>query len=454
MLILINSVFFYPKEAKKDVALHLMEILIIFFLTLLNGFFALSEISLVSVKRSRIEHLADQGNSRAQTILELLDKPENFLSSVQVGITLIGIISGAYGGATLTDDMNSLLSQFSFLGNSSHVVSLIVVIGSITYFTIVIGELVPKTIAMNSAEKIALVCAPIIKYFTLATFPFVKLLSVSTNVILKIFGVKENDNDHMSEEELKFMLFNAGKQGVLETDESQVHQNLFYFTDQTAKSLMTHNSEVEWINLSTTTEDLLTQLLKSAHSKFIVCDGQISNIKGVITIKEFLENYQREDFSIEEIMQPPIFIIQNTPAFKILNLFRSKKQYIAAVIDEYGGVVGIITLHDLIEAIVGDLPDEDEVDTLDIIKRTDGSYLINGKTLIFELNQFFQREIIEDNISLYTTVAGFMLDHLKSIPQAGNSFEYGNYYFEIVDIDGLRIDKILMRHQDLDIPIE
>lgn len=422
-----------------------MEIIIIFFLTLLNGFFALSEISLVSVKRSRIEHLADQGNPRAKTILALLDKPKNFLSSVQVGITLIGIISGAYGGATLTDDMDSVLSQIAFIGDYSHSVSLLIVIGSITYFTIVIGELVPKSIAMNNPENIALVCAPIIKYFTLATYPFVRLLSISTNVILKIFGVKENDNDHMSEEELKFMLFNAGKQGVLETDESQVHQNLFYFTDQTAKSLMTHNSEVEWINIHDSIEIIFTQLLKSAHSKFIVCDGQISKIKGVITIKDFLENYQQEDFSLESILQEPIFIIQNTPAFKILNLFRSKKQYVAAVIDEYGGAVGIITLHDLIEAIVGDLPEEDEVDTLDIIQRTDGSYLINGKTLIYELNQFFQREVIEDNISLYTTVAGFMLDHLKSIPQAGNSVNFGHYYFEIVDIDGLRIDKILMR---------
>jgi putative hemolysin len=147
-------------------------------------------------------------------------------------------------------------------------------------------------------------------------------------------------------------------------------------------------------------------------------------------------------------MQEPIFIVQNTPAFKILNLFRTKKQYIGAVIDEYGGVVGIITLHDLIEAIVGDLPDEDEVDTLDIVQRTDGSYLINGKTLIFELNQYFQREIIEDNVSNYTTVAGFMLEHLKSIPHAGNTVVYGNYHFEIVDIDGLRIDKILMTQTD------
>lgn len=424
-----------------------MEIIVIVLLTFLNAFFALSEISLVSVKKSRIQHLADQGNSRAKTILGLLDKPENFLSSVQVGITLIGIIAGAYGGATLTDDMEKVLVNVKFLGGSVHMVSLLIVIGSITYFTIVVGELVPKTIAMNSAEKIALVCAPIIKYFTLATYPFVRLLSISTKLILKLFGVKENDSDHMSEEELKFMLFNAGKQGVLETDESQVHQNLFYFTDQTAKSLMTHNSEVEWIDSNLSIDEIFEQLLKSMRSKFIVCDGQMSNIKGVITIKDFFENYKTPGFKLQDILEDPIYIIQNTPAFKILSLFKSKKQYIGTVIDEYGGVVGIITLHDLIEAIVGDLPDEDELDELDITKRDDGSYLINGKTLIFELNQYFQKEIIEDNISQYTTIAGFMLEHLKSIPVAGNNFEYENYYFEIMDVDGLRIDKILMKQR-------
>ena len=421
-----------------------MEILVILILTFLNAFFALSEIALVSVKKNKIQHLAEQGNGRALTILELLEKPENFLSSVQVGITLIGIISGAYGGANLTDDLEFYLKDFDLFGSYTHFVSLFIVIGSITYFTIVIGELVPKTIGMNYSEKIALFCAPIIKYFTLATFPFVKLLSFSTNLFLKPFGVKESYSDHMSEEELKFMLINAGKQGVLETDESQVHQNLFYFTDQTAKSLMTHSTEVEWINLVDTKEDILTQLLKSVHSKFIVCDNQISNIKGVITIKDFLENHNNSGFEIKQIMEKPIFIFQNTPAFKILSLFKSKKQYIGTVIDEYGGVIGIITLHDLIEAIVGDLPDEDEHESADIIQRTDGSYLVNGKTLIFELNQFFQKEIIEDNISKYTTVAGFMLDHLKKIPNTGDKVHDGTCEYEIMDIDGLRIDKILL----------
>jgi putative hemolysin len=425
-----------------------MEILIIFILTLLNGFFALSEIALVSVKKSRIEHLAAQGSSRAKIVLQLLENPENFLSSVQVGITLIGIISGAYGGVTLTDDMEQFLSSFTILSSYHHIISLVTVIGSITYFSIVIGELVPKTIAMNNAESIALFCVPIIKYFTLITYPFVKLLSVSTNFILKLFGIKENETEKVSEDELRFMLKNARKQGVLEKEESEVHHNLFSFTDQTAKSLMTHSSEVEWINSNLPVETIFEKLKESVHSKFIVGDGSIDKVLGVITIRDFLEHYKREGFELAQIINVPIFIIHNTPAFKILNAFKSKKQYIAIVVDEFGATKGIITLHDLTEAIVGDLPDEDEKDELNIIKRDDNSYLIDGKTLIFELNQYFQKEIIEDNISQYTTISGFIISKLQSMPNTSDKVSYENNEFEIIDMDGVRIDKVLMTKAD------
>jgi putative hemolysin len=424
-----------------------MEIFVIFILTLLNGFFALSEIALVSVKRSRIEHLAAKGSSRAKIVLQLLENPENFLSSVQVGITLIGIISGAYGGATLTDDMENLLSSFTFLKNYHHYISLFTVIGGITYFSIVIGELVPKTIAMNNAESIALFSVPIIKYFTMITFPFVKLLSVSTNVILKIFGINGNESEKLSEDELRFMLKSARKQGVLEKEESEVHHNLFSFTDQTAKSLMTHFSDVEWINSKNTTDSIFEQIKESVHSKFIVGDGSIDKVLGVMTIKDFLQNFKRTSFSLNEIINTPIFIIQSTPAFKILNEFKSKKQYIAIVVDEFGATKGIVTLHDLTEAIVGDLPDEDESNELSIIKREDNTYLIDGKTLIFELNQYFQKEIIEDNISQYTTISGFILSKLQSIPKTSDKVVQENFVFEIMDMDGIRIDKVLMKNQ-------
>jgi putative hemolysin len=421
-----------------------MEILIILFLTILNGFFSLSEIALVSVKKSRMEHLAAQGNTRALTVLKLLENPENFLSSVQVGITLIGIISGAYGGATLTDDLEKVLVNFAFLGNYVHTFSLIAVIGSITYFTIVIGELVPKTIAMNNSEKIALVCVPIIKYFTFASFPFVKLLSISTKFILKLIGSKEANSDHISEEELKFLLLNAGKSGVLETEESEVHQNIFSFSDQTAKSLMKHSSEVEWVNANNSKEEIFSQITEFSHSKIIVSDGALENVKGYFRVKDFLEKYNDDSFLLEEIIEDPLFIVQNTPSFKIINSFRQTKQHFGFVIDEYGGLLGIITLHDLIEAIVGDLPDDEDDEDEKIVERKNGTFLIDGRTPLFEFNKYFNKEIIEFNHSQYTTIAGFMMDQLKAMPKAGDSFIYDNYKFEIMDIDGRRIDKILL----------
>lgn len=418
-----------------------MEILIIFILTLLNGFFALSEIALVSVKKSSIEHLAAQGSTRARSVLKLLENPENFLSSVQVGITLIGIVSGAYGGATLTDDMESLLSPLNLDEDYSRIISLVTVIGSITYFTIVIGELVPKTFAMNNAERISLVCVPVIKYFTLLTYPFVKLLSVSTNLILRLFGIKGNRSEKVSEEELRFILKTAGKQGVLEKEESEVHYNLFSFTDQTAKSLMTHRTEVEWVNINDSIVKISENLKQSVHTKFVVGDASIDKILGVLTIKDFLANYKQPNFSINRIISPPVYINQNVTAFEILNKFKDKKQYIGVVVDESGSTKGIITLRDLTEALVGDLPESPE---MNIIKRDDNSFLIDGRTLIYELNQYFQSEIIESNISQYTTISGFVLAKIQKIPTSGEKIRHEKYEFKIMDMDGNRIDKVMM----------
>jgi putative hemolysin len=268
---------------------------------------------------------------------------------------------------------------------------------------------------------------------------------------LNVFGIKENENEKVSEDELRFILKSARNQGVLEKEESEVHHNLFSFTDQTARSLMTHKSELEWINSHSPIELIFDKLKESVHSKFIVGDGSIDKVLGVMAIKDFLEHYKKEGFELAQISKPPIFLIQNTSAFKILNVFKSKKQYMAIVVDEYGSTKGIITLHDLIEAIVGDLPDENEKEELSIRKRDDNSYLIDGRTLIFELNKYFQKEIIEDNISHYTTISGFVLSKLQSMPSTGDKVTYENIIFEIIDMDGVRIDKVLMTKADINL---
>jgi putative hemolysin len=419
-----------------------MEILIILLLTILNGFFSLSEIALVSVKKSRIEHLVAQNNEKAKIILKLINNPEHFLSSVQVGITLIGIISGAYGGAALTDDLEQLLLSFNLFSENVHTISLIVVIGLITYITIVLGELVPKTLAMTNPEKIALTCVPIINYFTYAVYPFVKLLSFSTNLIMKFLGVKEIDNDHMSEEELIFALHNAGKSGVLAQEESQIHQNIFYFNDQTAKSLMTHSSEVEWVDISNNIEDIYNQLIKSTHSKFLACENSIDKCIGTFTLKDFFEKYKQPDFKLDDILDDPLFIVQNTPSFQILKEFKIQKQYIGIVLDEYGETMGIITLHDLIEAIVGVLPEENIAEDDAIFKVNENEFILDGKTTIFELNQYFNNEIIEDSIENYTTIAGFVFYQLKRLPLVGDYIDYENNRYVVCEIKGTKIEKI------------
>jgi putative hemolysin len=208
---------------------------------------------------------------------------------------------------------------------------------------------------------------------------------------------------------------------------------------------MTRNSDIDWINIQLPIEETLQYILKSVHSKFIVCDGQITKIKGVISSKDFMENYQNENFAIDSILQAPLVVVENTPTLNILNLFKRKKEHIAIVTDEQSNIIGIITLHDLIEAIVGELPNEEESDVQNIIKRSDNSFLVNGKTLVFEINTFFNGEIIAEKSPLYTTIAGFMLDNIKKIPQVGDSFESGDYFYEVLDLDGFRIDKILIR---------
>ena len=421
-----------------------MEIIVILLLTLLNSFFALSEISIISVRKNRIEQKAKEGNKNALKLLQLIQEPENFLSAVQVGITLIGIVAGAYGGAALSDDMRVVLEKVSFLVPYADTLAIIIVIGSITYVSIVIGELIPKTIAMGNAENIALFVAPIIKTFTTLTMPIVKVLSVSTQVVIKLLGIKETAEEQISEEELRQIIKTAGKQGILRRDETELHQNIFHFSDQRAKSLMTHRLDTEWININESFGSIKDKIRHSAHSKFPVADGEFNNILGVLSTKDFYENLIEQQKSLPEIIQAPIFITETMFARDVLALFRKHKQYLGIVVDEFGAAEGIITLHDILEAIVGDLPDLDETDEPEIIARDDNSYLVNGAITIRDLHKGLKRELIPKSAD-YTTLAGFVIYHLGRLPETGEKFEYHGFEIEIVDRDGNKIDKILLK---------
>lgn len=421
-----------------------MELLIIFFFNLVNGIFALSEIALVSVRKQRIAQLAENGDRRAFTVLELLKNPEDFLSAVQIGITLIGIVSGVYGGATLTDNFKPVVEQVEAFRPYAGTIAYVLVVALITYMSIVIGELIPKTLAMKYAEPVALNIGGFIRFFSKMARPFVWLLTTTTHLVFKLFGIKPVEEEKITEEELRHFIKTAGRQGVLDKEESEIHHNVLSFSDLRAKAVMTHRLHVEWLDITDSTEEIEKTVFESNHSHFPVCEDGYDNILGFLHVKDYYSRKAEKGFSLRSVLREPVFIPENLYAIDILREFKKRRCYFGIVIDEFGAFEGIITLHDLSEALVGDLPDDD-TDDAEIIKRTDGSLLVSGSMMVSDLNHYLDQDVIPEKNAYYNTLAGFILHHLERIPNVGESFEFNGRQIEILDKDGARIDKVMMR---------
>jgi putative hemolysin len=297
---------------------------------------------------------------------------------------------------------------------------------------------------MSNPEGIALFSAPIIRVFTMAMYPFVKLLSFSTAMIVKLLPIKEDQSDRLSEEELRAIIRTANVQGVLDKQESEAHQNIFRFSEHVARTLMTHRNQVEWIDSTKPLDQLIMQVKESTRSKYPVCKGALDEIQGTLDIRDLLEQYTAPGFRIEKVMKPAIIVPESAGAFDILKLFKKNKQYIAIVVDEHGGFKGVLTLHDLTEVIVGDLPDEDEDSTPEIVKRADGTLLVGGQVLIGDFNQFLGRAVLDENSTGYATVGGYFLSRLDRIPAVGDRIADEHFRGEVMDMDGNRIDKVLI----------
>jgi len=422
-----------------------VEIFVISILILLNGFFALSEIALVSSKRSKLEQLRKEGRQGSKTALLLLNDSENFLSAIQVGITLIGIITGVYGGINIADDITPFFERFELLKNSAEEIALTITVLTITYFSIVIGELVPKTIALSNPEKIAIRIAPPIYYFSLIFYPFVKFLSFSTSLINHLIGIKKHP-EHLTEGELRHLLKIASKEGLIERDQNLIHDRVFYFSDKKAKHIMTHRMEVEWIDLNQPFNLIKENILRSKHSRLICSKGNIDDFQGIIKVKDFLSAISlSKEFSISKLIIQPLIVPENIDVHKVLNLFKHKLIHFCIVVNEFGSLEGIITPHDVLENLIGDIPDEGETFEPDFFVRDDKSYLVSGDAPVEILDGIFENYMTDlENID-YSTVAGFVLDKIDKLPQIGDKFTFNEYIIEIVDIDGNRIDKILIR---------
>jgi putative hemolysin len=421
-----------------------VELFVILLFNLINGVFALSEIALVSVKKQRMIQLAESGNARAQTVLGLLKNPEGFLSAVQIGITLIGIISGVYGGAALTDNFRPVVEQVEVLRPYANEIAYTLVVALITYLSIVIGELIPKTLAMKFAEPVALGIAGFIRLFSRMAHPFVWLLTRSTNLVFKIFRIKPVQEEKMTDEELRYVIKTAGRQGLLDKDESELHQNVLSFSELRVKNIMTHRLEVEWVDITDSSEAITQQLRQSNHFQFPLCKDGYDNILGYLHVKDFFINKDQSDFNLLSILREPVYVPENLYASDALQQFKKRRCYFGIVVDEFGAFEGVITLHDLAEALVGNLPGNDN-DEPEITKRTDGSLLVSGSILISELNQYLDKIFIPEKSAQYSTLAGFIIHHLERIPDVSEQFDYNGYSIEIVDKDGARIDQIILK---------
>jgi putative hemolysin len=421
-----------------------MEILVLSILILLNGFFALSEIALVSSKRARLEQSRREGSKGAKTALQLLNDSENFLSAIQVGITLISIVTGVYGGMNIADDVSPFFEKYVFTEPYAHEIALFLTIVIITYVSIVIGELVPKTIALGNPEKIAIRVAPIIFYFSGAFFPFVKLLSLSTNFVVKLTGIKKH-TEQFTEAELRQMIKIASAEGVIEKEQNFIHENVFYFSDKKAKHIMTHRTDVEWIDLDKPDDEIKRALSEVQHSKVVCSKGEVDNFQGILNLKDFYKSLSiSNSFKIGDLVNQPLIVPENMDAQKVLNLLRQKKTHICCVVNEYGGFEGIITIHDIIENIVGQIPDEGEIYDPDVYIRDDKSVLVSGDAPIETLVDIIEDFTIDFEKIDYSTVAGFILNKINIVPHMGYKFDYMGYRIEIIDIDGNKIDKILI----------
>lgn len=421
-----------------------MNFIIIFILILINGFFSLSEIAVISSKEIRLLERENSGSKGASIALKLRADSENFLSSVQVGITLVGLITGAYSGISLAGYLTPLLQEILLLQPYAELISITLIMFLTTYLTIVLGELVPKTVALSNPEKTAIAIAPVIYVFSKIFFPFVKLLSASTLFITKILGIKKAE-DYLTETELRQMIKTASVTGVIEMEQNTIHEKVFHFTDKRAKHIMTHRVEVEWIDLNESEEIITKELDTVQHNKIICCENSLDNFVGVLFLKDYFKAIaQHKKQKIRELMQQPIVVHENTLAPKIFEQMKQNKTHICVVVDEYGDFQGIITFHDIMENFVGLIPDEGETIEPDYFVREDNSVLINGDAPIEVLSSIIEDFSIDFELIDYSTVAGFVIEQMNIIPKTGDKFEFQDYVFEVVDMDGNRIDKILI----------
>ncbi len=418
-----------------------MEFFILIGLIFLNGLFVMSEIALVSARKPRLESMAEKGDLKARNALDLSHNPEIFLSAAQIGITLIAILTGVYSGEKFGQDLKPVVEKITLLQPYADTVSTTIVVIIVTFLSIVFGELIPKRIGLISAEKIAKIVAPPMRIFAKMTHPFVWLLNKTSNLIFKIFNLKSERDDFVTEDEIKAIISEGTESGSVEAEEKVMIERIFHLGDRNITSLMTHRSDMIWFDMNDNEEKIREKIVEAPHSFYPICDGEIDNIKGVVSIKDL---YITDDFTaFKDMMIPALFVPDNNTAYQVMAKFKESKFHACFIVDEYGSLQGMITLNDILEAIIGDLPDTNASD-YEITDRGDGSFLVDAQIPFYDfLTHFNRTEWLTDEELNFDTLAGCILHELEHIPKSGEKLKWKGFRFEILDMDGHRIDKVL-----------
>jgi putative hemolysin len=411
-----------------------------------NGVFSGAEIAILSARRHRLETMAQQGQRSARVALRLAEAPNDFLSTVQIGITLIGILTGAVGGSGLAKALEPLIGAIDWLAPYRQGLSFAVVITLITFLSLLIGELVPKRIALADPERLACAAAPAMHWLARCSAPVVSLLSRSTDAVLRLLGVPRGREQAVSEEEIRALLREGAQTGVFEEAEHDMMQRVMRLADRPIKTLMTPRTEINWLDLEEPLERNLAEVMASNHSQFPVARGSLDDCQGVVRVRHLLAARMREEpLDLERMMQPPLFVAESARALSVLEEFRRSGIHLALVSDEYGGVAGLVTLNDLMEGIVGDLPSLEDQEEPQVTQREDGSWLVDGGLDLQTVNELIGHEIFDlERERRYHTIAGYVLHVLERIPREAEGFSRHGHRFEVIDMDANRIDKVLI----------
>ncbi|HEX8832597.1 MAG TPA: hemolysin family protein [Abditibacteriaceae bacterium] len=422
------------------------EILFILILVVANGVFSMAESAVVASRKARLQQSAQEGDTKARAALELAESPNRFLATVQIGITLIGILSGAFGGATLSKSLGEIVRGVPVLAPYADSIGLGIVVLVITYLSLVIGELVPKRLALHSPERIASFIAGPMRTLSFIAGPFVTILDVSTGLVLRIFGLKASDEPPVTEEEIKVMVQQGTDAGVFAAAEQDIIERVFRLGDRNVESIMTRRPDVVWLDLDDSWERNRHKMASSVYSRLPVCHGDMDHVVGVVRAKDILTQYMEgQAIDLATALQPAVFVPETLPALKLLESLKQARTHIGFVIDEHGGTVGLVTLQDILGAIVGDLPSVDESDEPDAVQREDGSWLLDGMMAIEDVKQIFDiDELPGDETGNYSTLSGFVMSEMGRVPTASEHFDAVGLRFEVLDMDGHRIDKVLV----------